>query len=463
MRSLFLKNIATTLGCILLAVSCSTSLKVPLQTVNTSGLYRDSIASDTISLATKSWDDIFTDKQLKQLIKEGLANNLDLKIAVKNVDMAEAYFRQGKANLLPSVSALANVNYSKNPGWLFPGGPTDIKYYSLGLEASWEIDIWGKLRTAKRAAYANLLASDAGRKAVQTRLISDIATAYYSLLALDAKLTITEQTVKTSIELVETMKLLKENGKVTEAAVVQSEAARYEAEVMIPDIKQLILEQENTLSLLLGHSGVAIIRDKLEEQPPVPVMQTGIPSHLLENRPDVLRAEYLVINAYQTTRSARTYFYPSLTITATGGLESLALNQLFDPSAVVASLIGGLTQPLFNKRANITRLRVAQSQQEVMLLSFESILYTAGNEVQNVLGSYQSSVSKIKLREMELEALTKSVNYTKELLTYGTANYIEVLNARQSLLSAQLDNVNDHLQQLTSVVSLYRALGGGWK
>jgi outer membrane protein, multidrug efflux system len=463
MRTFSLKNIAITLGCILLAFSCSTSMKIPLQTVNTSGLYRDSAATDTISIANRSWDDLFTDRQLKQLVKEGLTNNLDLKIAIKNVEEAEAYFRQGKANLLPSVSALATVNYSKNPSWLIPGGPTDIKYYTLGLEASWEIDIWGKLRTAKRAAYANMLASDAGRKAIQTRLISDIATAYYNLLALDAKLTITEQTVKTSIELVETMKLLKDNGKVTEAAVVQSEAARYAAEVMIPDLKQLILEQENALSLLLGHSGAPVVRDKLEEQPPVPVMQTGIPSLLLENRPDVLRAEYLVLNAYQTTRSARTYFYPAITITATGGLESLALNQLFDPSAIVASVIGGLTQPLFNKRANITRLRVAQSQQEAMLLSFESTLYTAGNEVQNALGSYQSSVSKIKLREMQLEALIRSVNYTKELLTYGTANYIEVLNARQSLLSAQLENVNDHLQQLTSVVSLYRALGGGWK
>ena len=447
---------------VLLAASCNTQ-KVPLQSVDTSGLYRDTTSTDTSTLANTPWTQLFTDKQLQVLIREGLENNFNLQVTMKKVEEAEAYFKQSRAQLLPSVSVVGNASYSKNSKWLYPSGPLKAQYYAFGAEASWELDIWGKLSSAKRAAYANLLGSDAGRKAVQTRLISDIASGYFNLLSLDAKLDITRQTVKTSIELVETMKALKENGAVNGAAVVQSEAARYAAEVTIPDLEQQALEQENALSLLVGQKGGTIARSKLDEQPQAPLMHTGVPSQLLENRPDVVESEYQVITAYETTRSARAYFYPSLTITASAGLESVNLDKLFDPASVAASILGGLIQPIFNKRANIARLKVAKLQQEEALLNFKSTLYNAGNEVQDALGSYQSADSKLKLRTLELDALVKSVEYTKQLLRYGTANYIEVLNAQQSLLSAQLGSVNDHLQQLNAVVSLYRALGGGWK
>lgn len=287
--------------------------------------------------------------------------------------------------------------------------------------------------------------------------------AYYNLLALDNKLAITHETVKTSADLVETMKSLKETGRVTGAAVVQSEAARYAAEVTIPDIEQQIRETENTLCLLLGRTPGPIARGKLEDQKANELLSTGVPAELLDNRPDVMQAEFGVISAYEMTNNARAYFYPSVTLTANAGFEALEFKDLFDPASFAANIVGGLTQPIFNKRQNKTRLEVAKAQQAAALANFSSTLLNAGKEVNNALSLYEASVQKSELRQKQLEALEKSVDYTKELLNYGSATYTEVLNAQQSLLNAQLSNVNDHIQQLTAMVNLYHALGGGWK
>jgi outer membrane protein TolC len=193
------------------------------------------------------------------------------------------------------------------------------------------------------------------------------------------------------------------------------------------------------------------------------VLQTGVPAQLLDNRPDVMQAEYNVVSAYEVTNSARAYFYPALTITASTGFAASDLDELLDPVSFAANVVGGLAQPIFSRRANITRLKVAKAQQEEALINFRNTLLKAGQEVHNALGSYDSSVKKMDLRKQQLDALNKSVDYTKELLNYGSATYTEVLNAQTSLLSAQLNSVNDQLQQLNSVVTLYRALGGGWR
>ena len=458
------KNIILTLGLTAALVGCGSTKNLAPESVNTGGLFGNATSTGTTSLADMPWNELFTDTFLQPLIKEGLENNFDLQIAVLKVNEAEAYLQQSKAALLPDLSAAGRGVYNRNSESIYPNGPEESKNYQLGFESSWELDIWGKLRSSKRAYYANLLYSDAGRKAVQTRLISDIANTYYTLLALDARLSITEETVQKYIDLVSTMNLMKESGKVTGAAVMQSEAARYAAEVTIPDIKQEIQEAQNTLCLLIGRTGgKEIARGTIGEQTPAPVMQIGVPAMLLDNRPDVMEAKYLVIKSYEITKNARANFYPSFTITASSGLAAIDMDELFDPGSFAANIIGGIAQPIFARKVNSTRLKVAKAQQEESLLNFKNALYNAGNEVQNALSSYQSTVRKNELRLQQLNALNKSVDYTKELLTYGSASYIEVLNAQQSLLSARLSNVNDRLQQLKAVVSLYRALGGGWK
>ncbi len=452
------------IGILAVLFSCNTARHFQSDTINTDGLFGTELEKvDSTTLANMPWQELFTDPYLKELIKEGLSNNLDLQMAAQRVLVAEAYLGQSKAALFPGISAKFADSYTRNSESTYPNGPKDVNVYQLGLEASWEVDIWGKLRSSKRAAYADLLASDAGKKAVQTGLIANIALAYYSLTALDAQLEITRQTVKNNIDLVETMKALKESGKVTGAAVVQSEAARYAAEVTIPDLEQQITEAENALSALLGRIPGTIQRSKLSEQEISVLLETGVPSQLLENRPDVMRAEYSVMSAFEVTNNARSYFYPALNITASSGFAATDLDELLDPASFAANVLGGLTAPIFNKRANATRLKVAEAQQQEALLSLRSALLTAGQEVNNALSSYESSEKKTELRTQQLDALEKSVEYTQELLTYGSSTYTEVLNARQSLLAAQLSNVNDQLQQLKAVVSLYRALGGGWK
>ncbi|MBW8324788.1 MAG: TolC family protein [Prolixibacteraceae bacterium] len=463
MRTHSIKNIILIAGLAAVLYSCSTTRHFTRETVNTNGLYGNLATTDSVTLADKPWHELFTEAYLQKLIEEGLNNNPDLQIAIQKVMQAEAYFSQSKAAMLPGISAKGTGTYVRNPESIYPDGPREVNNFQLGAEASWEVDLWGKLRSSKRSAYANLLASDAGKKAVETRLISSIATAYYSLAGLDAKLAITRQTVKNNIDLVETIKVLKESGRVTGAAIVQSEAARYAAEVTIPDLEQQIRETENTLCLLLGRAPGTIERGKIDEQTLSSVLQTGVPAQLLDNRPDVMQAEFAVMSAYETTNSARAYFYPALTLTASTGFAATDLDQLLDPKSFAANVIGGLTQPVFNKKVNTTRLKVAQAQQEEALINFRNTLLKAGQEVHNAMGSYESSVQKIALRQLQLEALNKSVDYTKELLTYGSATYTEVLNAQTSLLSAQLNSVNDQLQQLNAVVTLYRALGGGWK
>jgi NodT family efflux transporter outer membrane factor (OMF) lipoprotein len=463
MRTHQIKQLFAIAGLAVLLVSCGTSRHFRRDSVSTDNLYGKQELTDTATMASLRWTDLFTGPQLQKLILEGLNNNLDLQIAVQRVSEAEAYFSQSKAALLPGISAQGTETYIRNPESIYPEGPREVNTDQLGVQASWEIDLWGKLRSSKRSAYANLLASDAGRKAVQTRLISNIVSAYYALVGLDAKLAITQQTVKNSIDLVETLKALKQSGRVTGAAVVQSEAARYAAEVTIPDLNQQIRETENALCVILGRTPGHIERGTIDEQALTPVLQIGIPAQLLDNRPDVIQAEYQVMSAYELTNSARAYFYPALTLTASTGFAAKDLRSLLDPASFAANVIGGLTQPLFNKKMNATRLKVAKAQQEEALLNFRSILLNAGQEVHNALGSYESAVGKMELRQKQLDALNKSVDYTIELLNYGSATYTEVLNAQTSLLAAQLSRVNDRLQQLNAVVSLYRALGGGWR
>jgi NodT family efflux transporter outer membrane factor (OMF) lipoprotein len=446
-----------------LLVSCSMPRHFQHEAVNTEGLYGDSATTDSTNMADQPWNVFFTDTTLQKLIQEGIDNNPDLQIAMQKVLEAEAYFSQSKAALFPDISARATGTYTKNPELVNTNSPREVTIYQLGAQASWEVDLWGILSRSKRAAYAHLLSSDAGRKAVQTRLVASIASAYYSLAGLDQQLLITQQTVKNNIDLVETLKVLKESGRVTGAAVVQSEAVRYAGEVTIPDLKQQIRENENALCQLLGRVPGPIERGKINQQTISSLLQTGVPAQLLDNRPDVMQAEYELQSAYETTNSARAYFYPALTLTASTGLAATDLNKLLDPASFAANVIAGLTQPIFNRKMNATRLKVARAQQQEALIHFRDVLLNAGQEVQNALGSYESSVQKIALRQLQLDALVKSVDYTKQLLTYGSSTYIEVLNAQTSLLSAQLNSVNDRLQQLNAVVTLYRALGGGWR
>ncbi|AMR31524.1 hypothetical protein A0256_08830 [Mucilaginibacter sp. PAMC 26640] len=448
--------------------SCKIGKKYQSPDLATAGLYRDQTGTDSATLATMPWQSLFTDNALKALIQEGINNNLNLKSAVQRILAAQATLQQSKAAFYPSLSANAGVTRSKQSvaGLNFPTGTgfnTLTTTFQGSLSASWEADVWGKLSSTKRSAIANYLQSDAAKRAVQTQLIADIANNYFLLLTLDRQLEITQQTLKNRIKDVETMKQLKQGAVVTGAAVVQSEANRYAAEVAIPDLKRSIRETENALDILLSRPPGPVSRGSLADQKLTTDLQTGFPAQLLVNRPDVQQSEFAFRSAFENTNVARTYFYPQFTITAQGGLSSLQLRDFFSNS-IFYNIVGGLTQPIFNQGLNKARLRNAQATQQQALNNFQQTLLVAGQEVSNALYAHQTAFEKEDARAKQIEALQKSVEFTQELLRYSSAtNYTDVLTSEQNLLSAQLSGVNDKLQELQAIVNLYRALGGGWR
>ena len=431
----------------------------------TEHLYRtDNLPQDSISLADVSWKDMFKDQYLAQYIEEGLQNNLDIRVAIQQIAIANAYMKQGKAGYLPTVSATAQMTRQELSGnSQFGSFFSSLDQYELSGSLSWEADIWGKIRSNKRASEATYLQSVAAHKAVKTQLVSSIATTYYQLLALDAQLEVTEQTVAARDSSVITIKALKDAGQVNQVAVDQNIAQYNNAKALLVDIKASIFKTENALNFLLGRSFQPIQRGALENQNFDAEIKVGVPATLLSNRPDVIASEYGLINAFELTNVARSNFYPSLTLTANSGFQSLELDQLLNANSLFATVIGGLTQPIFNQRRIKTQHEVAKAQQEQALLAFKNTLLTAGNEVSNALYDYEAETEKFEYRQNEVEALRNAESNSEELLKNGYANYLDLLTARQSALSAELNLIDNKLQQMLSVINLYEALGGGWK
>ncbi|WP_405610540.1 efflux transporter outer membrane subunit [Polaribacter sp. Asnod1-A03] len=432
----------------------------------TEDLFRtENLPSDSISIADISWKKLFTDTYLQQYIEEGLQNNMDIRIALQQIIAADAYVKQGKAGYFPTLSAGPNYTrqeFSENSqfGSIFTGG---LDTYDVTANLSWEADVWGKIRSNKRAIQATYLQTVAGHQAVKTQLISSIANTYYNLLSLDAQLEVTKQTIASRESSVTTIKALKDAGQVTQVAVDQNIAQYNSARALQVDLEAAIFTAENTLSILLGKTPKKIERSSLYLQKIDQEIKLGVPASLLSNRPDVIAAEYGLINAFELTNVAKSSFYPSLTITASGGLQSLELDNLFNTSSLFATVVGGLTQPIFNQRKLKTQKEVAIAQQEQALLNFKKTILVAGSEVSNALFSYQSEIKKYQFRKNEVEALRAAETNSEELLKNGYANYLDLLTARQSALSAELNIINSKLQQLISIVDLYEALGGGLK
>jgi multidrug efflux system outer membrane protein len=440
--------------------SCNLRQAFVRPAVKTDSLYRDVNHPDTAGMANIPWMQMFKDEKLQALIREGISNNYDLKIAVARIKQAEANLLQSKAAFLPALSVAPQ--YTRQKTTAAQGGET-VNIFELSGNASWEIDLWGKLKGAKSAALASLLQSYAYRRAVQTQLVASIATDYFNLLAYDKELSITLQTAESYKNDVETNKALKQANRINEASVAQSEANRYAAEVTIPDLLNNIRQMENAISVLVGRRPGAIRRDSISTFQVDTLLQTGLPAQMLSNRPDVQEAEYNVRYYFEQINVARANFYPSLTITAQGGWQSATIGSLFNSGSLFGNVAGGLIQPIFNRGLNKQRLQVAKAQYEEYVLTFQQTVLGAGQEVSNALYSYQSAQSKLVTRNHQLDALKRSVDYTRLLLKGGYVTYTDVLTSEQGYLSAQLSSVNDRLQQLTAIVSLYQSLGGGWK
>ncbi|MCH8534566.1 MAG: efflux transporter outer membrane subunit [Flavobacteriaceae bacterium] len=419
---------------------------------------------DTTSVAELSWREVFTDTLLQSHIDEALTNNLDIRLALQQIMIADAMFKEGKAGFLPEVNFSGNVNYQNlAPNSQFGNFFNSITQYEAPVNLSWEADVWGKIRSNKRATQAAYLQSVAGHQAIKTELIAQIASLYYQIASLDEQIKITEKTIATRKKSLATTEALKSSGRLTKVAVKQTEAQVYTAEALLFDLKNELRFAENALSVLKAKEPHRPERNSLQEQSIGQQIEIGVPAQLLRNRPDVVAAEYELINAFELTNVARASLYPSFTLNASAGLQSLTFGDFFSANSFFYNALGGFTQPVFNRRALKTQLEVAEGQKEQAALQFQQTLLTAGQEVSDAMYSLSMLQERLLIKEKECKAYQEAFEYSEDLLKNGLADYLEVLNAQENVLNTELDVVENKRQVLQSNIELYRALGGGWQ
>ncbi|MFC0425977.1 MULTISPECIES: efflux transporter outer membrane subunit [Chryseobacterium] len=427
----------------------------------------DMLPQDSTSIANVSWKEIFTDPILQGHITKALENNLDVRIAVQNITSAEAYLKQAKAAYEPTLSIGPNYTFQTQSintqfGQII-GERRYVNQFDITATIGWEADLWGKMKSQQKAQLATYLGTLAAHKAVKSDLVASIASAYFQLLTYDDQKRIIEETIKVRENNLETTKALKEAGTLTEVAVQQSQALVYNAKSLLIDIDTQIQLLENTMSLLMGESSQTIARSSLKSQSLPESLALGYPASLLSNRPDVMQAEFNLMNAFELTNVAKAQFYPTLKLTGSGGVQSVDIDHLFSVNSLFANVVAGLAQPILNKRQIKTNYDVSLANKETAYLNFRKSILTAGKEVSDAIRVFSVQDSFIDLKKKELDSYKKSVDYSQELVNYGMANYLEVLNASVNSLNAELNISNAEYSKMKAAVDLYQALGGGWK
>lgn len=411
---------------------------------------------DSTSLEYLGWEKVFTDPILQGYIRKALENNTDLDDARHNIEIAQAQLKGAKLSYFPSLAL------NPNGGSASYGGSHMNWSYSIPLAANWEIDAFGKILNRKRGAKVSLEQMQDYEQAVRSQIICGVANTYYSLVLLKQQLDLTERTAVIWKDQVESMKAMKEAAYVNEAAVVQSAANYWNIMSSIPDIRQRITTTSNVMSVLLGeYPRTWEVTSDLNFSLPAGI-RSGIPMSYLAVRPDVRAAERGLAAAYYTTNSARAAFYPSLSISAQGGFTNLLGSIITNPGKWFIQLAGQLAAPLFSRGQNIANLEVAKAKQKQAMNAFEKTVLNASADVSDALSQISNIKEKKVALEQQIDNLEKSVEYTQELLTLDQkTTYLEVLTARSSLLSAQLSSLACWHTEVTSLISLYQAVGGG--
>lgn len=427
----------------------------PAETVSDS-LYGENIQiGDTVNFGNSDWKEVFTDPHLQSLIEKALQNNTDYLSAQLNIEQAKASLLASKLAFLPSFALAPQGTISSFDG------QKATKTYQLPVTASWELDIFGRMRNSKKQAQALYAQSLDYKQAVRSQLISGVANVYYTLLMLDEQLALSVQTEEAWKETVASARALMNAGQFNEAGVSQMEATYYSVKTSVLDLKDQINQTQNSLALLLAETPGNYERGKLADQVMPENLSVGVPMQMLSNRPDVRMAERSLEAAFYVTNQARSAFYPNIVLSGSAGWTNSAGAMIVNPAKFIATAVGQLTMPLFNRGQNIANLRIAKAQQEQAQLSFQQTLLNAGAEVNDALTVYQTCKEKTELYQKQVDALETALKSTTLLMDYGTTNYLEVLTARQSLLNAQLAQVSNRFMEIQSVISLYQALGGG--
>jgi outer membrane protein, multidrug efflux system len=433
---------------------------------------------DSTNSAALKWRDYFADKNLLKLIDTGLKNNLDVLMTLQKIEIARNDLRLSKGAMLPTVSA--NFSYLQRkfgyytmddagnrvteirPGELIPNQLPD---YFVGLQTNWEIDVWGKLRNKKKAAFSRYLSSLEGVSLVYTNLVAEIANSYYDLLALDVELEIINETILLLQNALEIVKVQKLAGVTNELAIKQFEAQVLNSQSFEFEIKQKVSENENKINFLLGRFPQPIIREKsfFSDQLPIQV-KAGIPSQLLQNRPDIRKAEYELVAAKQNVKSAKAAFYPSFNITGSSGFQAFNTALLLTtPKSLAYNLLGSLVTPLINRSAIKAQFKNAKTSQLEALYNYQKTILNGYVEVSNELSNINNLENIHALKTDEVKALTSSIEISNDLFKSGRATYFEVLMTQRTALQSRIELIITKKRQYNATVNIYKALGGGWK
>ena len=434
--------------------------------INTTGLIRD-LVSDTDTLRVNSdenfgnlpWRELFTDPQLQSLIEKALENNTDLRNAALNVKMMETALTVSKLAFLPSVAIAPQGTISK----VQMDGASVSKTYQLPIAASWNLDLFGNLLSQKRSAQMQLLATKDYQVVVRTNIICGVANLYYTLMMLDEQLAIVTDMESLTKETWEMMKLQKDLGRVRSTGVQSAEASYYSVQAQAATLRQQIREMENSMSLLLNEAGHKIERGKFYNQSLPTKFAAGVGVQLLSNRADVHAAEMALAQCFYDVQTARSRFYPNITVTANAMFTNSLGTAVMNPGKWILSAIGSLTQPIFQHGQIVAGLKVAKAQMEQARNTWQNTILKAGNEVSNALLAYNSNDEKSQLDAKQVKVLEQNVVDTRQLYASKGSSYLEVIQAQSSLLNARISKVTDDFNKMQAVVNLYQALGGGAK
>ncbi|MFY9309499.1 MAG: efflux transporter outer membrane subunit [Bacteroidia bacterium] len=433
---------------------------------------------DTVNSANINWKQYFTDSNLNELIDIALKNNSDLTISLQRIEAARANVRFNQNALFPSLSL--NTTYLQRKFGYYtmddagnrtteikPGQivPTHLPDYFLGFQTAWEIDVWGKLRNKKKAALSRYLSTVEGKNLIVTNLIAAVVNTYYELLSLDNKLEIIRETVQLQEKAVELISIQKQAGVANELAVKQFEAQLFNSKALEVETRQQITETENQINFLLNRYPQSVKRDKQEFTKPLPfTVNTGIPSDLLKNRPDIRQAEYELIASKADVKAAKAAFYPSLNITGLLGYQGFDAGLLFTtPQSVAYSFAGSLLTPLINRNAVKAEFKTANAFQQEALANYQKSILNGYTEVYNELTNIRNLEKINEFKAKEVVSLTQASEASSELFKTGRANYIEVLITQQNTLQSKLELIDAKQRQFNAFVNIYKALGGGWR
>jgi multidrug efflux system outer membrane protein len=452
--------------------ACKVSKDIVTPAAELPANFRNAVTADTNSIGDIKWKSFFTDVSLQRLINNAIVKNYDMQLAVKNIEAAQLLLKQTKWSYLPDARLQLTANSNRPSDNSLNGlsaksflGTTHVEDYSANISLSWEADIWGKIKNQRAGALAGYLQTEEARKAIQTNIVASVSQGFYNLLMLDAQIGIAQKNIALNDSTLRIIRLQYDAGQVTSLAVEQAEAQRLTASALVPQLEKNIAIQENALSILAGELPNRIQRNITLNQVSISdSLSTGVPANMVSRRPDVKSYELALARANAQVGITKANMYPTLSITAGGGLNSFKATNWFNvPASLFGVVSGGIVQPLFQKKQLTTAYEIAKVEREKSVIEFrQSVLYAVG-EVSDALVRIEKLKTEQSIAATRVSTLQKAIATSNMLFSSGMANYLEVITAQANVLQSELELAAITREQLSAKVELYRSLGGGWK